>query len=51
MIAQAYETRGVIVLTDPDFPGDKIRNTIKNIFQGLNTLILIEKKLKVNVVK
>ncbi|RIO63359.1 ribonuclease M5, partial [Mammaliicoccus sciuri] len=32
VIARAFETRGVIVLTDPDFPGDKIRHTIhKNI--------------------
>ena len=29
VIKQAHEKRGVIVLTDPDFPGDKIRNTIK----------------------
>lgn len=29
VIKQAHDKRGVIVLTDPDFPGDKIRNTIK----------------------
>ena len=29
VIRHAQETRGVIVLTDPDFPGDKIRNTIR----------------------
>ncbi|TRZ36446.1 ribonuclease M5 [Niallia circulans] len=28
-IKLANETRGVIVLTDPDFPGQKIRNTIE----------------------
>ena len=29
-IKHAHEKRGVIVLTDPDFPGDKIRQTITN---------------------
>lgn len=28
MIRKAQETRGVIVFTDPDFPGEKIRKTI-----------------------
>jgi len=28
-IKLANETRGVIILTDPDFPGQKIRNTIE----------------------
>lgn len=28
VIALAHERRGVIVLTDPDFPGEKIRQTI-----------------------
>lgn len=28
-IKLAQSTRGVIVLTDPDFPGEKIRNTIR----------------------
>lgn len=35
VIKQAYETRGVIVLTDPDFPGDKIRNTIRDYIPGV----------------
>lgn len=30
-IKLANETRGVIVLTDPDFPGQKIRNTIERL--------------------
>ena len=34
VIKQAQETRGVIILTDPDFPGDKIRNTIKDRVPG-----------------
>ncbi|KOP70363.1 ribonuclease M5 [Cytobacillus solani] len=33
-IKLAQETRGVIVLTDPDFPGQKIRNTIKEQVPG-----------------
>lgn len=30
-IKKANETRGVIVLTDPDYPGIKIRNMIKDV--------------------
>lgn len=33
-IKLAQQTRGVIVLTDPDFPGQKIRNTIKEQVPG-----------------
>ena len=33
-IKLAQETRGVIVLTDPDFPGQKIRNTISEHVPG-----------------
>lgn len=33
-IKLAQKTRGVIVLTDPDFPGQKIRNTIKEQVPG-----------------
>ncbi|BCU53241.1 ribonuclease M5 [Staphylococcus auricularis] len=35
VIEQAQETRGVIVLTDPDFPGDKIRHTIRDAIPGV----------------
>ncbi len=35
VIAQAQETRGVIVLTDPDFPGDKIRSIITEHVPGV----------------
>lgn len=35
VIRQAHETKGVIVLTDPDFPGDKIRTTIRNAIPGV----------------
>ena len=28
LIKKAHETRGVIVFTDPDFPGEKIRKII-----------------------
>lgn len=30
----AQETRGVIILTDPDFPGEKIRKTIAEAVPG-----------------
>ncbi|QED45875.1 ribonuclease M5 [Cytobacillus dafuensis] len=33
-IKRAQMTRGVIVLTDPDYPGQKIRNTIKEKVPG-----------------
>ena len=33
-IALAQHTRGVIILTDPDYAGHKIRNTISNHVQG-----------------
>ena len=33
-IKLAQETRGVIILTDPDFPGQKIRNTISEHVPG-----------------
>lgn len=31
LIKQANETRGIIVLTDPDYPGKKIRNQIQEV--------------------
>ncbi len=34
MIRKAQQTRGVIVLTDPDFPGEKIRKTIAEQIPG-----------------
>lgn len=34
-IRLAQETRGVIILTDPDFPGEKIRKTIAEKVPGL----------------
>ncbi|WP_210367673.1 ribonuclease M5 [Bacillus sp. REN3] len=33
-IRKAHETRGVIIFTDPDFPGEKIRNTITQHIPG-----------------
>lgn len=35
LIAKAQATRGVIVLTDPDFPGEKIRKTIDRNVPGV----------------
>lgn len=42
-IKLAQKTRGVIVFTDPDFPGQKIRNTIKEQVPGCKHAF-IEKK-------
>ncbi len=35
VIRNARQSRGVIVLTDPDFPGDKIRSTITEHVKGV----------------
>lgn len=35
LIQRAQQTRGVIVLTDPDFPGEKIRQTISAAVPGV----------------
>ena len=46
VIAHAFETRGVIVLTDPDFPGDKIRNTIRQHIPGVKHAYIDREKAK-----
>ncbi|MCG7340213.1 ribonuclease M5 [Staphylococcus sp. ACRSN] len=46
VIAQAYDTRGVIVLTDPDFPGDKIRTTIQKHVPGVKHAYIDKEKAK-----
>lgn len=40
LIARAQATRGVIVLTDPDFPGEKIRKTITAAVPGVKHAFL-----------
>lgn len=40
LIAKAQETRGVIVFTDPDFPGEKIRKTISRAVPGVKHAFL-----------
>mgnify|MGYP004467340683 CR=1 FL=1 len=40
LIARAQATRGVIVLTDPDFPGEKIRKTISQAVPGVTHAFL-----------
>ncbi|WP_461225575.1 ribonuclease M5 [Lacticaseibacillus suihuaensis] len=40
LIAKAQATRGVIVLTDPDFPGEKIRKTISRAVPGVTHAFL-----------
>ena len=42
---------GVIVLTDPDFPGDKIRHTITEHVSGVKHAYLDREKAKISVVK
>lgn len=46
VIAKAQETRGVIVLTDPDFPGDKIRHTITQAVPGVKHAFIDREKAK-----
>ncbi|QHW38440.1 ribonuclease M5 [Staphylococcus ursi] len=46
VIRQAQETRGVIVLTDPDFPGDKIRTTIRETVPGVKHAFIDRERAK-----
>lgn len=46
VIRHAQESRGVIVLTDPDFPGDKIRHTIRDNVPGVKHAYLDKEKAK-----
>ena len=40
----AQETRGVIIFTDPDFPGQKIRNIISEQVKGCKHAFLTKKE-------
>ena len=40
LIKKAHETRGVIVFTDPDFPGEKIRKIISQAVPGVKHAFL-----------
>lgn len=44
-IRHAQELRGVIIFTDPDFPGEKIRKQIDSAVPTVNTLLSIAKTL------
>ena len=44
MIRKAQQTRGVIVFTDPDFPGEKIRNTIVEHVPGCKHAFIAKEK-------
>ena len=46
VIQNAQETRGVIVLTDPDFPGDRIRNIITEHVPGVKHAYVDREKAK-----
>ncbi|MBM4765323.1 ribonuclease M5 [Bacillus sp. B15-48] len=44
MIRKAQETRGVIIFTDPDFPGEKIRKTIAEHIPGCKHAFISKEK-------
>jgi ribonuclease M5 len=44
VIRKAYETRGVIVFTDPDYPGEKIRKTIVEHIPGCKHAFISKEK-------
>lgn len=44
LIRVAKETRGVIIFTDPDFPGEKIRQTINDAIPGCKQ-VFVEQEL------
>jgi ribonuclease M5 len=44
MIQKAQQTRGVIVFTDPDFPGEKIRKTIADHIPGCRHAFIPKEK-------
>lgn len=46
VIRNAQQSRGVIVLTDPDFPGDKIRSTITEDVKGVKHAYIDREKAK-----
>ncbi|CAG9623068.1 ribonuclease M5 [Sutcliffiella rhizosphaerae] len=45
-IKHAYDTRGVIVFTDPDYPGEKIRHTIQQAIPGCKHAFLPKDKAR-----
>lgn len=45
-IALAQKTRGVIIFTDPDFPGEKIRQTINHAIPGCKNAFIDKNKAK-----
>lgn len=44
MIAQAKEKRGIIIFTDPDAPGEKIRHAINTAIPGCKNAFIDKKK-------
>lgn len=46
MIEMANRKRGVIIFTDPDYPGEKIRNTINQRVKGCKNAFIDRKKAK-----
>ncbi|SQC70129.1 ribonuclease M5 [Listeria fleischmannii subsp. fleischmannii] len=39
-IKHAKEKRGVIIFTDPDFPGEKLERPLRHMFRAVNTRLL-----------
>ncbi len=46
MIKTAHEKRGVIIFTDPDAPGEKIRNTINQAVKGCKNAFIDKRKAR-----
>ena len=44
LIAALQQSRGVIILTDPDYPGEKIRNTINKAVPGCKNAFVPREK-------
>ena len=45
-IQRIQKTRGIIIFTDPDFPGEKIRHTINQKIPGCKNAFIEKKKAK-----
>lgn len=46
LIAQLHKQRGIIIFTDPDVPGEKIRHTINEAVPGCKNAFIEKKKAK-----
>ena len=51
IIKKASENRGVIILTDPDFPGKKIRNIISSQIENCKHAFIPREKANMSIIK